>query len=631
MVSVCIKNMVSILALSPATFFLYLVLSTNPVSTQFFLEVIEVNGTNKPEVMVKKCEATGANFGADLFNFNWALPKRGCVMFAEPQDACNGTVRMPDIPIGVNVSLCNDNFFALVPRGNCSFSKKAFNVQESVPTKFKGIVMFNNEGDGNPISMSGRENATFVVIPVIMISNRCMHEISTKYNFMKGHHYVVIKSAPVFYDLIKYLIPFLLCVGLCFVILCISLAIRMCRERRRLSRKRLSKQNLKKIPVKKYVAGSQPDTCAICLDLFVAGERLRVLHCNHWYHCKCIDVWLGKHRKVCPVCKRKVGPSTGESSSDEEERRPEIEAEPTSPVSAIQNSERVALLENMQSMGESSSIQTINNGTDDRIGSQEHLIISNGQATNTITSMRDAEGNRVVTEVDKQEAGHNSKWTSKVGKVFGSIADKIRPNSRRSDGSGNQEPTVSSGEEEEVYEGSQNTITTTINEMEADPAHLHENPLALGRSVSAARLSIASHRSQAPSMPITSVLNSPDYGESSSASPEDLATLISKRTAEGSRKSGNKNDFVTYPVNKQRQAPQESDSFKRKRTSGRQVALKIEEDQGNSKAEDADDEDVLSDSHVASSRKKIFGKQESRESIGEANSGDGEKDVAEKE
>lgn len=24
------------------------------------------------------------------------------------------------------------------------------------------------------------------------------------------------------------------------------------------------------------------------------------------YHCKCIDPWLTKNRRVCPVCKRKV-------------------------------------------------------------------------------------------------------------------------------------------------------------------------------------------------------------------------------------------------------------------------------------------------------------------------------------
>lgn len=36
---------------------------------------------------------------------------------------------------------------------------------------------------------------------------------------------------------------------------------------------------------------------------------------------KCIDPWLTKNRKVCPVCKRKVGPSNGSDSSDSESER----------------------------------------------------------------------------------------------------------------------------------------------------------------------------------------------------------------------------------------------------------------------------------------------------------------------
>ncbi|KAH9931687.1 uncharacterized protein BXZ73DRAFT_47204 [Epithele typhae] len=46
--------------------------------------------------------------------------------------------------------------------------------------------------------------------------------------------------------------------------------------------------------------------CAICLEMFVKGDRVRVLPCYHFFHIDEIDQWLIHKKKLCPICKADV-------------------------------------------------------------------------------------------------------------------------------------------------------------------------------------------------------------------------------------------------------------------------------------------------------------------------------------
>ncbi|XP_006637549.2 E3 ubiquitin-protein ligase RNF13 [Lepisosteus oculatus] len=252
------------------------------------------------------------NFDDLPARFGYRLPSEGLKGFligARPENACE-----PIDPPPVKGNLTGA-FIVLIKRFDCNFDVKVLNAQKA---GYKAAIVHNVDSD-DLISMGSNDLDILkqIDIPSVFVGEDTARSLKEDYVYEKGGHVVLMPdfSLPLEY----YLIPFLIIVGICLILIVVFMITKFVQDRHRARRSRLRKDQLKKLPVHKYRKGDAYDVCAICLDEYEEGDKLRVLPCSHAYHCRCVDPWLTKTKKTCPVCKQKVVPSMGDSDSDTDE------------------------------------------------------------------------------------------------------------------------------------------------------------------------------------------------------------------------------------------------------------------------------------------------------------------------
>ncbi|XP_062306489.1 E3 ubiquitin-protein ligase RNF13 [Osmerus eperlanus] len=251
------------------------------------------------------------NFDDLPARFGYRLPSdglKGFLVGARPENACE-----PIDPPPLRDNLTSA-FIVLIKRFDCNFDVKVLNAQKA---GYKAAIVHNVDSD-DLISMGSNDLDVLkqIDIPSVFVSEETAVSLKEDYIYDKGGHVVLMPdfSLPLEY----YLIPFLIIVGICLILIVVFMITKFVQDRHRARRSRLRKDQLKKLPIHKYKKGDSYDVCAICLDEYEEGDKLRVLPCSHAYHSKCVDPWLTKTKKTCPVCKQKVVPSQGDSDSESE-------------------------------------------------------------------------------------------------------------------------------------------------------------------------------------------------------------------------------------------------------------------------------------------------------------------------
>ncbi|XP_013783906.1 E3 ubiquitin-protein ligase RNF13-like isoform X1 [Limulus polyphemus] len=241
----------------------------------------------------------------------------GMIVTANPIDACD-SIWSP--PYSSNSSL---KWFVLIERSTCSMRQQVLMAQKA---GYDAAVIYNKginslqqvnserrvtvDGSNQDISLVSTLQLSYstlesqITIPAILIGEHDGDDIKNLYLYNKG--YILILYPDQTFNLNKYLLPIASIIGVCFIIMLLLMVIKCIKDRRKNQRNRLSSKHLKQLPVKKFKKGDPYDVCAICLEDYKEGEKLRILPCSHAYHTKCVDPWLTKNRHTCPVCKRKV-------------------------------------------------------------------------------------------------------------------------------------------------------------------------------------------------------------------------------------------------------------------------------------------------------------------------------------
>lgn len=124
------------------------------------------------------------------------------------------------------------------------------------------------------------KNPVGIKIPSVFVGEETGRIIIYNYEY-EENYFLILNSDLPFNINTHLLLPFAIVVGLCFLIMVAFMIVKCARERRRLRRHRLSSRALKRIPICKFSKGDAYETCAICLDDYIEGEKLRILPCSH--------------------------------------------------------------------------------------------------------------------------------------------------------------------------------------------------------------------------------------------------------------------------------------------------------------------------------------------------------------
>uniref|UniRef100_A0A1J3DJF5 Receptor homology region, transmembrane domain-and RING domain-containing protein 2 n=1 Tax=Noccaea caerulescens TaxID=107243 RepID=A0A1J3DJF5_NOCCA len=250
-------------------------------------------------------------------NFAASVKSTGEIGFldvAEPLDACGNLINKP------KQSSNETSSFVLIIRGGCSFEDK---VRKAQRAGFKAAIIYDNEDRGILIAMAG--NSGGIKIHAVFVTKETGEILKKQSSFSDTKLWLIPSFENSAWSIMAVSFISLLAMS---AVLATCFFVRRHRIRRRTttsSRVRefhgMSRRLVKAMPSLLFTEVHEDNTtafaCAICLEDYNVGDKLRLLPCCHKFHAVCVDSWLTSWRTFCPVCKRDARTSNGEPPDSE--------------------------------------------------------------------------------------------------------------------------------------------------------------------------------------------------------------------------------------------------------------------------------------------------------------------------
>lgn len=305
-------------------------------------------------------KASNRTLSFDDIEANFAPPVRskgicGKLYIAEPLDACSPLMNK----IEQNNSGNCTSPFALIIRGACSFEDKVRRAQKA---GFEAAIVYDNVEDSALVAMAG--SSAGIEIHAVFVSKASGEKLKSNAG-LRAEVWMIPSYENSAWSVMAISFISLLAMS---AVLATCFFVRRHRIRRQRPQGRvrefhgMSSRLVKAMPSLIFTAVTDDNctssTCAICLEDYSVGDRLRILPCRHKFHAFCVDAWLTTWRTFCPVCKRDA--RTCDSQPPASESTPLLSSNPSSAATSPLSSFRSSFI---SSSVRSSAIQIASPGT----------------------------------------------------------------------------------------------------------------------------------------------------------------------------------------------------------------------------------------------------------------------------